>query len=112
MDSSLLEHFRQHLLELKQALAESEANTADDTKPVKLDQSSVGRLSRMDAMQAQAMAQQSARRRKALMLATEKALIRIEQGDFGYCDSCDEPINPKRLEIDPTLTRCIDCADL
>jgi len=78
---------------------------------VELDQSKVGRLSRMDAMQAQAMAKASAERRKVMLVKIVAALARIDDDVFGYCLACDEPINPKRLELDPTATLCIACAE-
>lgn len=77
---------------------------------VELDQAKVGRLSRMDAMQAQAMAQASAGRREQMLRRIDAALIRIDNDDYGNCQECDEPINPKRLEFDPTVTLCITCA--
>lgn len=78
--------------------------------PVILDQQSVGRLSRMDAMQGQALAQATERRREMRRVALQQALKRIEDGDFGYCLDCDEPIPEKRLDIDPATTHCINCA--
>jgi len=78
---------------------------------VELDQSRVGRLSRMDAMQAQAMSQESNRRREATLAAIAAALTRIESGIFGKCIACGEDINPKRLAVNPTVRRCIECAE-
>ncbi len=78
---------------------------------VELDQSRVGRLSRMDAMQAQAMSQESNRRREATLAAIAAALTRIESSVFGKCLACGENINPKRLAVDPTVRRCIECAE-
>lgn len=87
------------------------AETADESAAVvELDQSKVGRLSRMDAMQGQAMAKASGQRHKATLVRITAALKRLDDGDFGLCLNCDEPINPKRLEFDPTATLCIDCA--
>ena len=40
----------------------------------------------------------------------EAALTRIDDGDYGLCRDCEEPIHPKRLESDPTALRCIECA--
>lgn len=77
---------------------------------VTLDQQSVGRLSRMDALQGQAMAQASERQRRADIQRIEAALRRIEDGDFGYCVECGEEIAPKRLEVDPAAAFCINCA--
>lgn len=112
MDAPLLESFRMLLLEKKQQILDSHDMTKDDTKPVVLDQSSVGRLSRIDAIQIQEMAQQSARRKQDLLVSIDKALWRIDQDLYGVCEHCDEDINPKRLQIDPTLTLCVTCAGL
>ncbi|MEL6769024.1 MAG: TraR/DksA C4-type zinc finger protein [Pseudomonadota bacterium] len=91
-------------------IAAEEARTAADRAPVTLDQQSVGRLSRMDAMQVQAMAAAQSRRRTAERARLEAALARITDGSFGACTECGEDIAPKRLELDPGQTRCIDCA--
>ena len=77
---------------------------------VELDQARVGRLSRMDAMQAQAMAKASVERRKAMLRGIGAALRRIDDGTYGLCADCEEAIDEKRLEINPTVRRCIDCA--
>ena len=87
------------------------AETADESAAVvELDQTKVGRLSRMDAMQAQAMAKASSERRMQMLRRIEAALKRIDDDEYGYCKECDEPINPRRLEFDPTAVLCIDCA--
>jgi DnaK suppressor protein len=101
---------REKLLKLRaelQAIAELGNESA---AVVELDQAKVGRLSRMDAMQAQAMAQASSVRREEMLRRIEAALKRIDNDDYGFCKECDEPINPKRLEFDPTVVLCIDCA--
>lgn len=77
---------------------------------VQLDQQSVGRLSRMDALQNQAMAKAQQVRREIQTTRLKAALARINAGEFGYCDDCGEDIAPKRLELDPSVTRCISCA--
>jgi DnaK suppressor protein len=77
---------------------------------VELDQAKVGRLSRMDAMQAQEMAKAAGQRRERMLKQITVALARIDNGEFGYCRDCDEMIPNKRLEFDPTSTRCVDCA--
>ena len=79
-------------------------------KPVELDQSSVGRLSRMDAMQNQAMAQATERRRLAELQRIEQAFKAMEQGEYGFCVECGEEIALKRLEIDPAAIACVKCA--
>lgn len=100
---------RERLLKLRDELQAMVATGDESAAVVELDQSKVGRLSRMDAMQAQAMAQASGQRREAMLKNIEAALKRIDDGDYGLCRACDEPINPKRLEFDPTALRCIDC---
>ena len=101
---------RERLLELRADIESLAATGADSAAIVELDQSKVGRLSRMDAMQAQAMAQASGQRRDAMLRDIAAALQRIDNGGYGICIDCDEPIASKRLEFDPTVQRCIDCA--
>lgn len=77
---------------------------------VELDQQKVGRISRMDAMQAQAVAAETERRRKIEISRIGAAIKRIESGDYGYCLNCDEEIADLRLENDPATPLCIECA--
>ena len=77
---------------------------------VELDQTKVGRVSRIDAMQQQEMAKATQAQRTAELKRIDAALERVEAGDYGYCIECDEAIAPKRLEIDPATALCIDCA--
>ena len=86
------------------------AATGEASRPVELDQSRVGRLSRMDALQSQAMAKETERRRVVEMTRIDSALKRIDGGDYGYCIACDEEIPAKRLEQDPATPVCVDCA--
>ena len=83
--------------------------TKDARAPVTLDQQSVGRLSRMDALQGQAMALATEQRRKTEAARIRAALDRIAAGDYGYCLKCDEPIPVKRLHLDPATPVCVDC---
>jgi DnaK suppressor protein len=41
----------------------------------------------------------------------DEALVRIESGDYGVCEDCDEPIDPARLEAIPETRLCIACAE-
>jgi DnaK suppressor protein len=76
---------------------------------VMLDQQAVGRLSRMDALQYQAMAQAQARRRAGERQKVRAALARIAEGEYGYCTDCGEAIAPGRLDADPAIAKCADC---
>jgi DnaK suppressor protein len=85
-------------------------DTKSNSSPVKLDQTSVGRLSRMDAIQGQAMAEEVKRRRIIEMKCILAALDRIKEDEYGYCLKCGEEIAPKRLDLDPSVSLCNKCA--
>ena len=91
-------------------LAEEDRISSEAREPVTLQQDSVGRLSRMDAMQQQAMAQAQERRRKAEGARITAALERLDEGEWGYCLSCGENIADKRLAHDPSVATCVKCA--
>lgn len=110
MNRDQIHDLRVKLTERLDGLRRSTAATADDRKPVELDQSSVGRLSRMDALQMQAMAQATEGRRGHEILRIEATLKRVDAGDYGWCTTCGEAIAAKRLAADPTVATCIDCA--
>ena len=84
--------------------------SVDSRKPVELDQTTQGRLSRMDAMQVQAMALETDRRRHQEIQRIEAAIERAKTEDYGYCVVCDEEISAKRLDLDPAVSVCIECA--
>ena len=84
--------------------------SADDRNAVTLDQQSVGRLSRMDAIQQQAMAQAQERSRTAELMRIDQAFRRLDDGEYGYCGECGDEIPDKRLEIDPSAMSCVKCA--
>lgn len=92
------------------ALDEGDTLGAESQAVVALDQQAVGRLSRMDALQGQAMAQAQQGRRDIARKRIAAALARVETGDFGYCADCGEEIAPARLELDPAAPLCISCA--
>ena len=110
MDEKLRIQFRERLHQEAADLRAADSDTSEDRAPVELDQTSVGRLSRMDAMQQQAMAAAQSRRRTGRLQAIERALRRIEEDEFGWCEECGEEIPLGRLDLDPTAARCVDCA--
>ncbi|MFW6242104.1 MAG: TraR/DksA family transcriptional regulator, partial [Thermodesulfobacteriota bacterium] len=81
-----------------------------DTGPVELDQTRIGRLTRMDAMRQQAMSQAAARLTEQERLRILSALDRMKSGDYGRCIVCDEDIEEGRLRFDPGIPTCIACA--
>ncbi len=105
-----IEHFKEKLAQLRENLLAVEKSGKEAAKPVELDQSRVGRISRMDAIQAQSMAIEAKRRRENKIKAVGAAFERIKAGEFGFCLDCGEEIAEKRLEFDPTVLLCIECA--
>lgn len=99
------------LSKLRERLRAQEATSEESRAAVPLDQQSVGRLSRMDAIQQQAMAEAESRRRRSDLARIDAAFARIGAGDYGWCSECGEPIGKRRLEVDPMATRCIKCAE-
>ena len=104
------EEARAALLEREAALAKEDAANDDAGDTVELQQDSVGRLSRMDALQQQAMAQAQTRRRAQERSRIKAALERIEEGEWGYCLTCGEDIAEARLRHDPSVAVCVGCA--
>lgn len=111
MNKKEIDEIRQKLLRQQSELQRLEKTFQGTSAPVELDQARVGRLSRMDAMQAQEMAQETARRRQHKLLEIDGALRRIEADEYGYCFVCGEEIDIRRLSINPTNTRCMECAE-
>ncbi|MBT8071930.1 MAG: TraR/DksA family transcriptional regulator [Gammaproteobacteria bacterium] len=105
-----LRNLEKLLLERKNELVREGETGQQAEEVVELDQARVGRLSRMDAMQAQAMSLETGRRRRQHLLEVDAAIERIRSDEYGGCFECGEDINPKRLEADPVATLCIACA--
>lgn len=105
-----IEVLRSSLEARRIALVQRAQANRDSRATVELDQTRVGRLSRMDALQGQAMAQETERRRKLELQRIDAALDRLDTDEYGYCLKCGDEISVKRLELDPAVTVCIDCA--
>lgn len=100
------------LLERRAELAGLHEMSEDDRATVVLDQQSVGRLSRMDALQRQAMAQATDRQRLLDLQRVDAALRRLDTDDYGYCHECGEDIPEARLRVDPATLYCVNRANL
>lgn len=114
LGKSELAKYRELLLNLKAQLEDSIQNGANRTKPVELDQPTVGRLSRMDAMQHQQMAK-ATKRQMELRLAQVKKALRLFEDDpdeYGLCRNCGESIGRKRLAVRPEAPFCIECQSM
>jgi DnaK suppressor protein len=87
-----------------------EASTIADRATVDAGDTAMGRLSRMDALQRQAMAQETERRRQVELKRIDAALHRMDEGEYGYCLHCGDAIEARRLAFDPAVPLCIQCA--
>ena len=101
------QEIRKTLLAKKQEVTDLLNANAEDAAPVELDQTQQGRLSRMDAIQQQAMAAETQRRRQREVQLLHAALKRVDEGEYGYCVNCGEEIEPERLALDPATPFCI-----
>ncbi len=102
---------KQRLLGLQAQLNQQLIIGEDASKVVTLDQTSVGRLSRMDAMQQQSMALSTRGKISSRLQQVEAALRMMDTGEYGYCRDCDEPIAVPRLLAQPEAALCIRCQD-
>lgn len=106
------QHFERRLREERDRLTATSKERAEAGDVVVLDQQRVGRLSRMDALQMQAMARAEVERATLRLQLIGQALERIDAQDYGRCRECDKPIAEARLEVDPAAALCITCAEL
>lgn len=103
-------YWKELLLKQRRELETLHSGSADARGAVELDQSRVGRLSRMDALQGQAMNNAIAARRQQKLTAINAALVRITEGEFGYCVRCGDKIAEKQIKQDPSAPLCLDCS--
>ena len=105
-----LEYFKKRLEKRLKEIMASQESQKKGAGPVELDQSRVGRLTRMDAMQQQAMSQAAARLVNIERQRIQSAFGRLKSGDYGYCILCEDDIAEGRLKFDPSILTCISCA--
>ena len=110
-DAADHEEARAALLALRASLDEVRASGEEAARPVELDQQRFGRVSRMDALQAQAMSAAGRERRQRERRRIDAALARIDEGEYGGCIDCGEDIDPRRLAADPAAALCLACAE-
>ncbi|MCP4391921.1 MAG: TraR/DksA family transcriptional regulator [Gammaproteobacteria bacterium] len=104
-----IDQLRDLLLDKRRELESQLASAEDTTKPVTLDQQSVGRVSRIDAIQQQQMAIAGQQQATQISKQIEVALQRIDSGEYGYCLQCGETIGFARLQAQPFASMCLDC---
>ena len=102
--------------ELKAKIQEAISNT--ETEIVEMEkmaqpitpENSIGRVSRMDAINNKSVVEAALRTNKAKLTKLKVALSKIDEDGFGNCVMCSRPIQPKRLMFMPESTRCVRCA--
>jgi DnaK suppressor protein len=105
-----LQQLKSIMLKQKQELLQADETGQQAEETVELDQSRMGRLSRLDAMQSQAMSKETGRRRRRHLVEIDAALKRIDDGEYGLCSECGEFISMGRLAANPAVRLCIACA--
>ncbi len=110
MNESERTHFETRIRERLAELQQMSASGQQSQAVVELDQQAVGRLSRMDALQNQAMAKAQQANRDMETRRLLAALERLEAGEFGYCEDCGERIPDGRLNLDLAASKCVSCA--
>jgi len=109
MDAHRLEHFRTRLEAIRLEIQTDLDASKEASGVVQLD-TSIGRLSRMDAMQNQQMALELRRRQEQQLQRIANALKRMDKGTYGLCGKCKQPIAEDRLEVSPDVVMCVRCA--
>ena len=109
LNNSQLHTLHQILLELQEHLTQSLDQTASSATTVTLDQQRFGRVSRIDAIQQQHMAQAGEHQIRLKLKQVMAALLAIDEDEYGLCRSCDSPIGYLRLEVRPETPLCIKC---
>lgn len=109
MTKSELEEIKSLILSQMEEIKDDIRHLQEVTKPITLD-SSIGRVSRMDAINNKAINDMSLRDKKKTLQRLEKAMDRYDDGKLGTCMKCGGEIPLGRLKIMPYTTRCVKCA--
>jgi len=97
------------LLRVLDRIERSRRSSGTAPQPTDLDVSSIGHLSRIEALQNQGLMQTLQERERVRVAQVVDALTRIEQGGFGICGACGQPIPFERLQIFPETRTCAAC---
>lgn len=95
----------EHIAQVKADIIELEKMT----QPVK-PENSLGRISRMDAINNKSVVEASLRNKKSKLTKLNVAISKVDEVDFGYCQMCKNQIQPMRLMFMPESSRCVRCA--
>ena len=112
LTTSQIDELARELKSQKKALQQQLQDSQQSSAPVTLDQQSVGRVSRIDAIQQQQMAVANREQVNAILKLTNLALERIGVEEYGYCLECGEPIGNARLQVQPQSPNCMACQSI
>jgi DnaK suppressor protein len=110
MDAKTLTKYRKTLLEEKQRLLNNSRNALQNELSMSTDD-----LPDETDLAANEISQnlifKLRDRERQLLSKIDEALGRMDDGTFGTCKDCEEPIEPRRLEARPVSTLCIACKE-
>jgi DnaK suppressor protein len=109
MTASELDIFRAQLVQLKGEI-EASLNVVSAADSSISPDNAIGRLTRMEAIQAQSISEAGKGRQKIRLALVERALKAVEDGNYGLCALCGEKIQTGRLKIRPESRVCMRCA--
>lgn len=98
---AILEAEKEKILKMAREATQDRMGTSTDDLKDDMDLAS----SELD----QAMVFRFRDRERNLLKKIEKALQKIENGTYGICENCEEPIDIRRLEVRPVTELCIKC---
>jgi DnaK suppressor protein len=110
MEKQEKDNLREKIHQQLQKFQEEIVRLEEMTKPIS-PENSIGRVSRMDAIQNKSVAEASLRSARKRVASLKMALLKLEEEGFGKCSRCGNPIQPARLIFMPESTRCVRCAE-
>ncbi|MCB1214700.1 MAG: RNA polymerase-binding protein DksA [Deltaproteobacteria bacterium] len=110
MNKKDLDHFKKILEERREALLQTQESLKENSMALNPDDMP-DEVDMAGSETNQAMNQRLRDRERILLTKIDRALVKIEKGTYGECESCGEPIGRKRLEARPVATLCIDCKE-
>lgn len=109
MDSSKKAELKRKIKSMISSLQIEIEELQELTKPIS-PENSLGRITRMDAINNKSVAEASLRNRKRKLGKMHVALANIDEDGYGQCKRCKKTINPKRLLLMPESDKCVNCA--
>lgn len=110
MEKIDLQAFKKRLTELIEKTMQDVEELKEMTKPIS-PENSIGRISRMDAINNKSVAEAALRNKKDKLERLKNARVLMKHEDFGLCTSCHRPIQAARLLYMPESSKCVRCAN-